>query len=122
MDPLVKAHLRIAALEQQLQDPTRIRAQMGSSFSAHYLRVVPLPGDIILCAEMDEPMPVLMLDYHSDKTAGEFGGFVVSGVWSGGFQHTCRPNTCMGTIKILRRSRGKFENELLRTEYGKGPY
>lgn len=120
MDPLVKAHMRIAALEQQLQDPARIKAEMGSSFSSHYLRVVPLPGDRILCAEMDESMTVLDLSIHTDEETAKVKGYVLSGVRVAGLQHTCRPETCLDTIRIQRHGRGDFEQSLLRAEFGKG--
>ena len=120
MDPLVKAHLRIAALEQELQEPTRIKAEMGSSFSAHYLRVIPLPGDFIRCAEMKEPKPVLQFNSYVSESSGELVNYVVSGDAGSAHAHTCRPSTCLGTIRIMRRSRSKIENSLLRAEFGKG--
>lgn len=120
MDPLVKAHLRIAALEQQLREPAVAR----SSFVSHQSRVIPMPGDRILCVAMVEPMDVLQTNiYFVDdrERPKRIQGYVLSGIGAEDkFHHKCRTNDCLETIKVLRRSREDFEKALLHVEYGDG--
>lgn len=102
---------------------------MDPLVKTHAMRVIPMPGDTILCANMKEPMRVVQVNvYLKGRTLvapERHLGFVVSEPPDPDgpvvlVQHTCRPKTCMYTIEIRSRLQGDFEKKLLHRKYKKG--